>query len=101
MSDGSQREDTDPFEGVTELREAHANLLKTYSEQLGQHTGTESEALAFKAIEPQITEFLSRGAATGAFLEDIKERTLAQGLLDYWVSTLSHFSPETRDIRTC
>src|SRR5207245_1001740 len=36
-----------------------------------------------------IRVFIDRGRATGAFIEEVKERTACQILLDYWASSLT------------
>ena len=79
-----------PFEGASEMRHENANLLEAMDRRLGQDSRPESETAALLELEPQIRAFLDRGAATGVFVEDIKERTACQVLLDYWSSTLSH-----------
>lgn len=89
MSDAATPRQVTPFESASELRDAHTRLLETLDEALGQDASAESEAAALARIEPQILEFLRRGEATGIFLEEMKERTACQTLLDYWVSSLS------------
>ncbi|MDH4096375.1 MAG: hypothetical protein OEV81_16500, partial [Betaproteobacteria bacterium] len=89
MSDAATPRQVTPFESASELREAHARLLETLDEALGRDASAESEVAALARIEPQVQEFLRRGEATGIFLEEIKERTACQTLLDYWVSSLS------------
>src|SRR6516164_11551772 len=79
-----------PFEDASEMRNTNASLLNAMDQRLGQDSSPESESAALVEVEPQIRAFLGRGAATGAFVEDIKERTACQVLLDYWSSTLSH-----------
>lgn len=89
MSDAATPRQVTPFESASELRDAHARLLETLDEALGRDASAEGEAAALARIEPRILEFLRRGEATGIFLEEIKERTACQTLLDYWVSSLS------------
>jgi len=79
-----------PFEDASHMRNANARLLEAMNQRLGQDSRPESERAALVELEPQIRAFLSRGAATGMFVEDINERTACQVLLDYWSSTLSH-----------
>jgi len=79
-----------PFESASELREAHIGLLEALDKQLGQDVSIENEAAALAQIEPQIRQFMERGAATGIYIEEIKDRTACQILLDYWVSSLTH-----------
>ncbi len=78
------------FEDVAEMRRANASLLEAIDGRLGQDSRWESEAAVLRELESEIRAFLDRGAATGAFIEDIRERTACQVLLDYWSSTLSH-----------
>jgi tetratricopeptide (TPR) repeat protein len=79
-----------PFEDASEMRHVHASLLEAVNQRLGQDSRPESESAALVELAPQIRAFLDRGTATGWFIEDIKERTACQVLLDYWSSTLSH-----------
>src|SRR5690349_17612729 len=78
-----------PFESASELREAHAHLLEAFDAQLGEDASSAGEAAALAHLEPEIRRFLERGAATGIYLEEIKERTSCQVLLDYWLSSLA------------
>ena len=78
-----------PFESATELRGAHESLLLQIDKQLELDPSEKSELAALARMEPDISEFLSRGAETGMFLEQIKDRTSCQVLLDYWVSALA------------
>jgi WD40 repeat protein len=79
-----------PFEGAGEMRDENARLLEEMDLRLGQDTRLESETAVLRDLEPRIRDFLARGTATGAFVENIRERTACQVLLDYWSSTLSH-----------
>jgi WD40 repeat protein len=79
-----------PFEGPGEMRDENARLLEEMDLRLGQDTRPESETAVLRELEPRIRDFLARGTATGAFVENIRERTACQVLLDYWSSTLSH-----------
>jgi subtilisin family serine protease len=78
-----------PFESASELREVHGRLLESLDAALGEDGSIAGEADALARIEPQVREFLDRGSATGAFLEETKERTACQVLLDYWGASLS------------
>lgn len=78
-----------PFESASELRAAHGRLLEALDRLLGEEGSATDEAAALAQIEAQIREFLERGSATGTYLEETKERTAGQVLLDYWVSGLS------------
>ncbi|MGY4310295.1 WD40 repeat protein [Bradyrhizobium sp. USDA 4369] len=79
-----------PFGDAAEMRGVNAGLLEAMDRRLGRDSSPESEAAALQELEAGIRIFLDRGAATGTFVEDIKERTACQVLLDYWSSTLSH-----------
>ncbi|HEX3525512.1 MAG TPA: WD40 repeat domain-containing protein, partial [Thermoanaerobaculia bacterium] len=50
-------------------------------------------------LEPEIRLFLERGAATGVYLEETKERTSCQVLLDYWLSSLAQAGLPVGSIR--
>jgi len=78
-----------PFESASELREAHAHLLEVLDMQLGQDASEAGEAAALACLDSEIRQFLERGAATGVYLDEMRERTACQVLLDYWVSNLS------------
>lgn len=79
-----------PFEDASELKKENASLLEAIDRRLGEDSRPESEAAALRELEPRIHAFLERGAATGVFVWDVKERTACQVLLDYWSSTLAH-----------
>ena len=79
-----------PFDSASELRETHVGLLDALDRQIGQDSSLENEAAELERIEPQIRQFMERGTATGVYIEETKERTACQILLDYWVSNLSH-----------
>ena len=88
-----------PFESASELREQHAKLLEALDRALEQATGEDAETAALRRIEPPLREFLERAAATGVYLEAVKERTACQALVDYWVSSLARAgvqAPATR-----
>jgi hypothetical protein len=89
MSDIVSLQGVGPFESATELRNEHASLLDELDRRLGQDTSEKNELVALRQLETQIWQFLERGAATGVYLEEIKDRTSCQVLLDYWVSSLS------------
>ncbi len=77
------------FESGSELRERHAQLLEALDDFIGPD-GTESaEVGALSRLEPSVREFLERGAATGVYLDEVRDRTACQVLLDYWVSSLA------------
>src|ERR1700675_4136913 len=89
MANAPASEQVLPFESASELREAHARLLEALDTPLEKDSSAEGEAAALGGMEWQIREFLERGAATGVYLEEVKERTACQVLMDYWASTLS------------
>jgi hypothetical protein len=88
-----------PFESATELREAHTRLLGALDQQLGEDSSEEDERAVLTNIEPQIRQFLERGAATGVYFDEVKNRTECQVLLDYWVSSLSRAGLPVAGIR--
>jgi WD40 repeat protein len=99
MANAIASERLTPFESASELREAHARLLEALDVELARDAATEGEIAALAHLEPEIRRFVERGAATGAFIEEITERTACQTLLDYWVSSLSHAGTHMRGIR--
>ena len=72
-----------PFASLGILRDAHRDLLKHYRDQE-----------ITSAIADEIKEFIRRGQATGALLEDEEERWDAQSRLDYWVAKLQRAGHE-------
>ncbi len=88
-----------PFESAGELREAHISLMELLDRLIGQDTSPDNEAAVLSQIEPQILEFTERGVMTGVYIEEIKERTACQILLDYWVSSLSHTGRQVAAVR--
>ena len=99
MSDATVSGRVAPFESVTEFREAHARVLEALDKELGDATSAVGEATALARLESRIREFLERGEATGVFIEEIKERTACQVLLDYWVSSLSQAGRPVGSVR--
>src|SRR5437763_1603079 len=67
----------DRFPSLEAMRAAHAELLQTIPD----------EKLS-RADADRVKAFLTRGAATGALLDNPVDRKGAQGLLDYWRATL-------------
>jgi len=65
-----------PFPSLTALRTAHAGLLD-------RHRTQAESALFWQEAE----QFLVRGRATGALLDNEEDRWAAQSLLDYWSAT--------------
>jgi hypothetical protein len=84
-----------PFESAGELREQHGRLLEALDEALVDASETE----ATRKIEPAIHRFLERATATGTYLEDVKERTGCQALVDYWVSGLAQAGVQAPAVR--
>jgi WD40 repeat protein len=78
-----------PFESASVLREAHARLLDALDAKLGNDTSAQGEAAALAQLESEVHQFMKRAVATGAYIEEIAERTACQTLLDYWASSLS------------
>ncbi len=72
-----------PFASLDILRDAHKDLLKHYRDQE-----------ITSAIADVIKEFIRRGQATGALLEDEEERWDAQSRLDYWAAKLQQAGHE-------
>jgi energy-coupling factor transporter ATP-binding protein EcfA2 len=68
------------------MRNTHGELLKRHR----QNGGT-------PAFLAEVEEFLRRGQATGALLDDEHDRWTAQSLLDYWMTTLYRAGQEPRD----
>jgi len=88
-----------PFESASELQEAHALLLEALDEQLRYDASAEGEAIALAHLEPEVRQFIERGTATGAFIEEITERSACESLLDYWVASLSRAGTHIRGVR--
>ncbi|HEX4964124.1 MAG TPA: WD40 repeat domain-containing protein, partial [Thermoanaerobaculia bacterium] len=99
MPDETVAQPAAPFESASELREAHARLLEELDSQLGEDASSAGEAAALARLEPEIRLFLERGAATGVYLEEIKERTSCQVLLDYWLSSLAQAGLQAGSVR--
>src|SRR5436305_14844613 len=99
MSDAAAARSVAPYESASELREAHARLLEAFDSQLGEDASFAGEAAALARLEPEIRRFLERGAATGIYLEEMKERTSCQVLLDYWLSSLAQAGLQAGSVR--
>ena len=76
-----------PFLSFPSLRDTHRDLLKQKRERKGSVAGDET-------FWANVQEFLQRGEAAGAFLDDDEERDSAQNLLDYWHNQLYHAGRE-------
>jgi hypothetical protein len=72
-----------PFASFAILRNAHRDLLKLYQDKE-----------ITSAIAYDIKEFIRRGQATGALLEDEENRWDAQSRVDYWVVKLQRAGQE-------
>jgi WD40 repeat protein/HEAT repeat protein len=68
---------TDCFLSLTQMRNAHGELLQAHREK--------KDAPEFTA---EVERFLRRGQASGALLTDENDRFAAQSLLDYWAMLL-------------
>jgi hypothetical protein len=99
MSDAAAAQSAAPYESASELREAHAHLLEAFDSQLGEDASSAGEAAALARLEPEIRRFLERGVATGIYLEEMKERTSCQVLLDYWLSSLAQAGLQAGSVR--
>ena len=88
MSDSDlTSEDFIPFMSFTSMRETHRVLLKQRRKE--RDTTEQAEFWA------EVTDFLHRGAAAGAFIDNTEDREAAQSLLDYWHNQLFHAGEET------
>ncbi|MCS6849300.1 MAG: hypothetical protein RMN52_16480, partial [Anaerolineae bacterium] len=68
-----------PYATLPELRAEHARLLAERPRQ-----GEENAAEFLR----QVAEFVRRGAATGAYIDDEEDRRGVQSLLDFWANVL-------------
>ncbi|MCP4361880.1 MAG: SUMF1/EgtB/PvdO family nonheme iron enzyme [Chloroflexi bacterium] len=73
-----------PFMSFTSFRDTHRDLLKRRREEK-KEMGAESAD-----FWTAVNDFLRRGEAAGAFLDEDEDRTAAQNLLDYWDTQLFH-----------
>jgi WD40 repeat protein len=78
-----------PFESISELKAAHAQLLRALDDELQNDSSGDAETAAVARHEAEARTFIERGAATGVFLENVSDRTAATVLLEYWISTLA------------
>lgn len=99
MSDTIASQDFSAFDSAGELRQEHTRLLEALDQKLGEDGSEEDERAALANLEGQIRQFLGRGAATGIYLSEIKDRTECQVLLDYWVSSLSRVGLPVSGVR--
>lgn len=91
MSESSQNppEEFVPFLSFASLRDTHRELLK---ERRGLPKDNEELHEQFWTA---VNEFLERGSAAGAYLDDDSDREQAQNLLDFWNNQLFHAGHET------
>jgi WD40 repeat protein len=99
MADATEIERLVPYESASELRAANSRLLDAYDHALEKDSSADGDTAALRAIERDIKDFLKRGVATGAYIEETKERTGCQVLLDYWVSSLSRIGAALSGVR--
>ncbi|HEU5090721.1 MAG TPA: hypothetical protein VFT99_24875, partial [Roseiflexaceae bacterium] len=76
----------EPFPSLAALRAAHNELLKATR-----------DTSAVRAQLDAIRDFIGRGAATGALLDEEDDRETAQNLLDYWSATAYRVGSEAPD----
>jgi len=79
-----EAEEIIPFLSFPSLRDTHRELLKQKREERKEN----------EPFWADVQEFLQRGEAAGAFLDDDEERLSAQNLLDYWHNQLYHAGRE-------
>jgi len=80
---------TDAFPTIFDLRATHTALLTR------QRHGAATEEIA-----GDVRDFVRRAQVTGAWLDVDEQRDAAQGLIDYWVTTLYRASIEIDDDAT-
>ena len=73
-----------PFLSFASLRDTHRELLKRRRAEGKEISSTNNE------FWDDVQEFLSRGEAAGAFLDEDEERLSSQNYLDYWHNQLYH-----------
>lgn len=99
MAEATDVEPLEPFESASELRAANTRLLDLYDRALEKDASADGDIAALREIEASAGDFLKRGAATGAFIEETKERTGCQVLLDYWISSLARAGAQLSSAR--
>ncbi len=77
----------DAFPTIFDLRASHVALLA--KQRQGAQVGE---------IEPDVRDFVRRAQVTGAYLDADEQRDAAQGLIDYWVTTLYRASMQVDDV---
>ncbi|HNG79304.1 MAG TPA: hypothetical protein PLW24_07560, partial [Burkholderiaceae bacterium] len=78
------------LDGLAALRQAHLALLTRLEAATGDDANLRQEREALRALQPDIQQLVEQGARAGALIEDPRERSDAQVLLDYWRSALGH-----------
>lgn len=88
MSDTSTaaQQEINRFASLAAMSASHRDLLKRHREQ-----GDTPE------ITGSVEQFILRGRATGALLDDEDDRWVAQGLLDYWATKVYRTGYEPPD----
>ncbi len=81
-----------PFMSFVSFRDTHRDLLKRRREEKKEQ-GEETPDF-WTAVD----EFLQRGRAAGAFLDEDTDREAAQNLLDYWETQLFHAGRDIPDM---
>lgn len=79
----------DAFPTIFELRAMHTSLLTR-----------QRQGATVVEIAPEVREFVRRAQLTGALLDADDQRDAAQGLIDYWVTTLFRASLEIEEDAT-
>lgn len=79
-----------PFLSFMSLRDTHRELVMKRRDA-GDEVANDTE------LWTAVYEFLQRGEAAGAILDEDEEREAAQNLLDYWVNQLFHAGREGPD----
>jgi hypothetical protein len=74
------------FPTIFDLRATHTSLL-----------ARQRQGATVGEIEPDVRMFVRRAQRTGALLDADEQRDAAQGLIDYWVTTLYRASIEIED----
>ncbi|HUR80579.1 MAG TPA: hypothetical protein VM733_07420 [Thermoanaerobaculia bacterium] len=77
----------DAFPTIFDLRATHVSLLSK-----------QKQGAAVGEIEPDVRDFVRRAQVTGAYLDAEEQRDAAQGLIDYWVTTLYRASVNIDDV---
>lgn len=79
----------EPFDGPGQVRREHDRLLEGMDGLIGDDPGRGAETTATLQLEASIRAFVLRASATGVYLDDTRDRTATQVLVDYWSAALS------------